>query len=93
MKNAPTPYRLSASAACGLALLAALGVAGCVSEPPPPSTVVVGPTGRPVTDDAPLYCYRTLAGADCYAERLDGPPNRLIRGVVPIETGPRQIVE
>ncbi len=25
-----------------------------------------------------IYCYRTLAGADCYAEPQPGPPNRLI---------------
>ena len=64
-----------------------------MSEPPPPPTdIVIGPTGRAVGEQ-PIYCYRTLAGADCYAERLDGPQNRLIRGYEPIEPGPQPIIE
>lgn len=90
MTYALSAYRLPAALA--LALLAAAGAAGCSNKEPPPSTAVVGPTGQPV-GQAPIYCYRTLAGADCYAERLDGPPNRLIRGYEPIDHGPQQLAE
>ncbi|NBC33132.1 MAG: hypothetical protein GVY13_10705 [Alphaproteobacteria bacterium] len=90
MKNALSSYRLPAALA--LALLAAGGAAGCTQEPPPPSTVVVGPTGLPV-GETPIYCYRTLAGADCYAQRLDGPPNRLIRGYEPIQNTPQDLTD
>ncbi len=27
---------------------------------------------------SPIYCYRTLAEADCFAQAQPGPPNRLI---------------
>ena len=80
-------------AATAIALLAAFGVAGCLrTPPPPPTTDVVGPTGRAV-DERPLYCYRTLGAADCYTERVDAPPNRLIRGYEPIAASPQTILE
>lgn len=72
--------------------LAALILAGCSGGEPPEDFVVIGPTGRAL-EDHPLYCYRTLAGADCYAERLEGPPNRLIRGYEPVVADPRSISE
>lgn len=30
--------------------------------------------------EAAIYCYRTIAGPDCFAEPQPGPPNRLIHG-------------
>ena len=73
-------------------MLSAAALAGCMGGSEPPTHVVIGPTGRAV-DERPVYCYRTLAGADCYDQRLDGPPNRLIRGYEPVATGPQPLVD
>ena len=32
--------------------------------------------------ESAIYCYRTLAGNDCYAEPQPGPPNRFISGYI-----------
>jgi hypothetical protein len=70
-----------------LAALAAFALAGCTAtEAPAPDveTLVVGPAGLPA-NTTPVFCYRTLAGADCYHEPLPSPPNRLIGAYLPAE--------
>lgn len=32
-----------------------------------------------------IYCYRTLAATDCYAEPQPGPPNRLVNAYADLE--------
>lgn len=83
---------LSSSRAAAFAVAGSLALVGCMGAVEPPNTAVVGPTGRAV-DERPLYCYRTLAGADCFAERIDAPPNRLIRGYEPVASEPQSIVD
>ena len=33
-----------------------------------------------VPGESAIYCYRTLAAADCFSEPQPGPPNRFING-------------
>ena len=69
-----------------LSSLATLVLAGCAQEMPVTETgvVSVGPTGLP-SNTIPVFCYRTLAGADCYHEPIPAPPNRLIGAYLPVE--------
>lgn len=64
-------------------LLATALLAGCGRAVPPllpadhPERVAAERIGyQPGV--SPIYCYRTLASADCYSVPQEGPPNRLI---------------
>ena len=69
-----------------LSIVVTCVMAGCAREQPAPEigTVSVGPTGLP-SNTVPVFCYRTLAGADCYHEPIPAPPNRLIGAYLPAE--------
>jgi hypothetical protein len=70
-----------------LSAVSAVILAACaLNEPTPPDieTVNVGPAGLPA-NTVPVFCYRTLAGADCYHEPIPSPPNRLIGAYLPAE--------
>ena len=69
------PFR-AAVAALGLSVLA-----GCGNVPEMLDPVHVAQQRlayRPGVSE--IYCYRTLAAVDCYAEPQPGPPNRLVNG-------------
>ncbi len=62
-------------------LLASLLAVGACSTPPPSPPSTIAPDGQAYQPGvSAIYCYRTLAGADCFREMQPGPPNRLING-------------
>ena len=78
-----------------LSSVLAVGLAGCSSfdsSAPEIDTVNVGPTGLPA-NNIPVFCYRTLAGADCYHEPIPSPPNRLIGAYLPAEDSEEETEE
>ena len=57
--------------------------AGCGTELDPfaPETVAVESIDY-TPGASSVFCYSTLANADCYAEPQPGPPNRFISGYI-----------
>ena len=57
--------------------------AGCGTDLDPfaPETVAVESIGY-TPGVSSVFCYSTLAEADCYAEPQPGPPNRFISGYI-----------
>ncbi len=57
--------------------------AGCGTDLDPfaPETVAVDSIGY-TPGASSVFCYSTLAEADCYAEPQPGPPNRFISGYI-----------
>lgn len=76
--------RFGAGLAVRLGLLSAVALlGGCGSDLDPfaPETVAVENIGY-TPGASSIFCYSTLAGADCYAEPQPGPPNRFISGYI-----------
>lgn len=76
--------RIGARHAIRLGLLSvAAAVGGCGSDLDPfaPETVAVETIGY-TPGASSVFCYSTLADADCYAEPQPGPPNRFISGYI-----------
>ena len=70
---------------CVAAFGAAFILAACAEEPPPEvnrgrPTALTPSQSTYVPGESAIYCYRTLAAADCYSEPQPGPPNRFIGG-------------
>ena len=73
-----------AGRAIRIALVGLAGLtAGCGTDLDPfaPETVAVESIDY-TPGASSVFCYSTLAGADCYAEPQPGPPNRFISGYI-----------